>query len=95
MSGLIDDFLGGDDFQQEQIDILKTQLEEHQEKYNELGNADTPETNQMREQLANAMHQIEINIQQTQDAQAQRIEQENDEAEAEEQGGQDIGFFND
>jgi len=70
-----------EDRYQNQIDIFQAQLDEQQEKYEELDGVDTPESDLLREQIAQAICDIQVNIERTQGQYEQEQEQEENQKE--------------
>ncbi|MDH5723443.1 MAG: hypothetical protein OEY94_09005 [Alphaproteobacteria bacterium] len=73
---MIDTLFGPEDFNENQLDVLHHQLDQYQEKLDMLKGIDGPEAAKEREDTVTAMHQVQINIEQTREAQAEKAQQE-------------------
>ena len=74
------DLLGGlfgeDDHHEKQLEIMQHQLDEHKEKLDRLDGIDTPEANKEREDVASVIHQLQVSIEKTREAQEVKADQE-------------------
>lgn len=72
---------------QNQLDIYQAQLDGQQEKLEEIEGVKTPECAAMREEIAQNIYDIQVNIERTNEQCEQEKEQEENQ--------RDIGFFHD